>query len=925
MAENAIALVDEALDIGNEMPEDIHHALRIIANAAIILDAAPRFNDANVLQRYMDDLKAIEDMLDRGAASIADGGLGPQETAFRQKVAGLLRELKAEVANAHRYRANQLPPPCRIVADGDTTGTIGDLIKEGLRLLKLTPSSADDAECLKQKLESVYENLENIAANPDDIPLRIEALNDDDGFDKALAERNELIAGLGSLRKNIETRMAILKLDIELNPLSRKTAFEAKAYSTAAAIGVIDRILIEQDDVLSDEQKTALMEARAVLSDREAAMARQTDGTTLTKHDIQAIMGSKGKYAYRSTAKMEKKAPAIAARLDAIVRSIVPPALDGNDGDDPFPSEEPSGEEHTPLLAAEGPDSQPDEVLDPSGLPLSSPEAREEHIMTTFLDKLFTKLGIDPGRKLEKLYRKTKIEVRDSRDWANISRPVQLVHGDRVCNLKSELTPQAGLRRTSGTPVFPELVDGETGAQDGVNCHQSADYRHPTNLAQTRLLDESGKELFNATRHGTLSAYDISPNALREMDDADLKATIGYLFPDRNAMDAPYPDGPAAESAISALGPKAIPLSLLPAPSPLPPTDEELQSVVGRIRTDSGFRSVCTDKLKKAAAISRAREVALAALASHPEKLRAAEAGRPISISINTISLLTPDTARGILGWFRSCKGDSTGGGDELAMVRDQYEAWNHIRRNGIDVGGPNGRKVHVDVEVNDFNFGVNDLEFLFGSSDRDEVRARNTRAMQAVIGELATDPRGRIGGQVGEWLKAHPYARTVETLAYQVADLWHTGAWRRAGAEPYKLVTRLAVLTHMIGAHADFNCKSGKDRTGELDIEAKHLAWLIEATGEVPQPDTDRDDEQRGNFYRLAMESGNIELQKLNTGLPGYKLKATKRLAKFLGYFKGGRELMSAITLDRTSDGKRDFGGESIRAFQGLASFEGS
>ncbi len=923
IANDATMLVGEALDIvGNTMPEDIRCALNVIIAAAPILDAVPK--PGADLQKYMTDLKAIESMLDRGAASItgAVAGRPAQEDTFRHKLAGLLQELKTEVAAAHRHRANQLPPAEAFVS-GKHEGGIAGLIATGLSLLKLTPGTTELAQDLKARLGSIHTAIENALSAPDDIPLSLDSLSDDASFDRALSDRDDLIGALKSVKKHIETRISILTQDINLNTLSRKAVFEAKTYSTAAAIGVIDRILIDQDDALSVTSKDALERARAELAHRQEVMGWEDDVTTLTKHEIQAIMGGKGKYEYCPTADLEKRAPKIAAAIDALVDTVISPPA-GLDSDAPDFDDALGDDEHAPLLPAGHLDSATDMPLAPSGLPLSSPDAREEHIMTTFLDKLFTKLDIDPGRKLDGLYRKTKIELRDCANWSNISRPVQLVHGGHIRTLTSELVPQAGLRYTSGSraPVFPALVDEETGAQTGVNCHQSANYRHPTNLAQTRLLNERGEELFNATRHGTLSAYDISSNALLAMSDAELVAVATFLFPDTEtiaeiipqALAAPHDDDDDDATELDALMPN------------LPPSDDARDAIISRIRTDSEVRAVCADRVRKTAAATRAREIALAALACHPEKLRAAEAGLPgVSISINTISLLTPDTMRGIVGWFRNQKGASTGGGDELAMVRDQYQAWEHLRQHGIEVEGPGGSKVRVNVEVNDFNFGVNDIEYLFSSSERDEVRERNTRAMQTVIGELAIDPTAPIGGQVGEWLKAHPYDRTAETLAHQIADLWHSGASQSAGIEPYKLVTRLAVLTHKIGVHPDFNCKSGKDRTGELDVEAKYLAWMIDITGEVPEPDIERDDEQRGNFYRLAMEGGNVELQKLNTGVPGFKLKATPRVHKFFGYFEGGRELMTAITLDRTKDDEWDMRGESIRAFQGLASFEGS
>jgi len=57
--------------------------------------------------------------------------------------------------------------------------------------------------------------------------------------------------------------------------------------------------------------------------------------------------------------------------------------------------------------------------------------------------------------------------------------------------------------------------------------------------------------------------------------------------------------------------------------------------------------------------------------------------------------------------------------------------------------------------------------------------------------------------------------------------DLHH-----EVGNEPYKLPTRLLALSNEIGATPAFNCKSGKDRTGQLHVEIRDLYAHLNATG---------------------------------------------------------------------------------------------
>jgi phosphatidylinositol-4,5-bisphosphate 4-phosphatase len=108
---------------------------------------------------------------------------------------------------------------------------------------------------------------------------------------------------------------------------------------------------------------------------------------------------------------------------------------------------------------------------------------------------------------------------------------------------------------------------------------------------------------------------------------------------------------------------------------------------------------------------------------------------------------------------------------------------------------------------------------------------------------------------------------------AEQLKDIWRTGSFISGRQEPYKMVSRLALVSHLMGETPLFNCKSGKDRTGQLDSEVKCLAALTEEKG-VPYAPDQGTEEMRQMRSRFTLGSGNLEMQRLNTGLPGYKLK---------------------------------------------------
>lgn len=137
--------------------------------------------------------------------------------------------------------------------------------------------------------------------------------------------------------------------------------------------------------------------------------------------------------------------------------------------------------------------------------------------------------------------------------------------------------------------------------------------------------------------------------------------------------------------------------------------------------------------------------------------------------------------------------------------------------------------------------------------------------------------------------------------LFTQIRTLWENSSYKTPGNEPYKMVSRLGLLTHIIGDTPCWNCKSGKDRTGNMDVETRFLALRTEIEGRVPEPDAPLDGEQRAALRALALGSGNHELQALNTGLPGFKLEGVWANDERLGesearaYFRGASPFVAA------------------------------
>lgn len=129
-------------------------------------------------------------------------------------------------------------------------------------------------------------------------------------------------------------------------------------------------------------------------------------------------------------------------------------------------------------------------------------------------------------------------------------------------------------------------------------------------------------------------------------------------------------------------------------------------------------------------------------------------------------------------------------------------------------------------------------------------------------------------GGWVGEWLAQHPDNHAVvNTLVRQIKDIWNSKLHHTDGNEPYKFAQRLAILAHEIGAVPAWNCKSGKDRTGMQDAEIKREVISLHQKATLTPLASLPDSDGQEIFQKVLLNSGNLEIQKQNTGGAGNKV----------------------------------------------------
>lgn len=316
----------------------------------------------------------------------------------------------------------------------------------------------------------------------------------------------------------------------------------------------------------------------------------------------------------------------------------------------------------------------------------------------------------------------------------------------------------------------------------------------------------------------------------------------------------------------------------------------------------------------KAANLSRAKETLIAAFTSSPELVgkALADPSKPCEFVFNSVSLLTPDFARNIFGSRRD---------NEKLMLRAQTEAYQRLNGKPIEIevpvtsAGENGqsvttmKKVTIKPVVSTFNYGVNwggvgGLSALFGGWG--VTKDMNARSLIG-LNDFANTKIAELGEKILQ--SADPAERQalqrkvdgIRTLLNQINSIDQRKTYSSDGHEAYKMASRIAVLTNLLGGVPAWNCKSGKDRTGMMDVECKFLATLVAFGKNIPEPGAPLTSEQKMLYRNLLLQSGNHEMQKYNTGVAGYKLEGVGSITERIGdiasqrLFLGGSKIVNS------------------------------
>lgn len=257
----------------------------------------------------------------------------------------------------------------------------------------------------------------------------------------------------------------------------------------------------------------------------------------------------------------------------------------------------------------------------------------------------------------------------------------------------------------------------------------------------------------------------------------------------------------------------------------------------------------------------------------------------PLILNLNSVSLVTPDDLRAF----------AHGKASEKGMLHDQIEALHFFKQNDEDEnlrGTPikfdlgNGIIIPLHLNVTTFNFGVNAgaVDWLLGTQNQYK---QNLKAFENL--EAQTTPLLHFVSDANEVDKEN-----VKSLLKDIKELMSDSTAYLKGDNQYEIGAKIINLTNVmdriakkseskavenVGFKSAFNCMSGKDRTGVMDCIAKTYALMASMNGgKYPTREELKNDAKvRQQFQEivvpLLLESGSIEITKLNTGAIGYKV----------------------------------------------------
>lgn len=298
-------------------------------------------------------------------------------------------------------------------------------------------------------------------------------------------------------------------------------------------------------------------------------------------------------------------------------------------------------------------------------------------------------------------------------------------------------------------------------------------------------------------------------------------------------------------------------------------------------------------QLREKAADNRVAEAVIAMASGSPERLKRLDDGS-YQLDIVSVNLQTAGKMAG-----------------EKDMISNQLSAYERAagRTVTVQTQGRNGLPHEIQVKPNfvPLSVGVNQLatSSLSAFNGWHEVESINSSSLKVLVGDPSNTDLGGYAKQAHDRALADgnpKKARLIDDLSRQIKTIVNAPddaviSQKNGKSDPYKLATRIVALANEIELVPAFNCKSGKDRTGQLDVEVKDFyRHLAQTDGAVRPLEYDRSLTEKQAFRNILEHGGSREIQVLNTGVPGTKSQ-THATYEALGIPKGSFDTLKGLS----------------------------
>lgn len=196
--------------------------------------------------------------------------------------------------------------------------------------------------------------------------------------------------------------------------------------------------------------------------------------------------------------------------------------------------------------------------------------------------------------------------------------------------------------------------------------------------------------------------------------------------------------------------------------------------------------------------------------------------------------------------------------------------------------------KVTAKLTILDFNLAVNQASTFVMSSSQADTNRHSIGVLKTHLKLKRADDSqqiSRLKNLPGQQAAVLDELQTLQQTAMQIDQLWRKIKTTAMGE--YVVPARLANLAYLLGLTVHFNCKSGKDRTGLLDIESKFLARELHIARKTKLPAFDSgvpgmklsaDESER--HLQMLWESGSLQILERNTRGQSLKVAELAKLA---------------------------------------------